>query len=309
MNRRQFANLLLPWPALAARTPQPEWIARLGGTVETDKAGEIVAVQLRGTWVNDSELLDLAALPSLERLDLSHTRISDEGLLFLRPAKRIRELNLLYAEQITDQGMNAIKQWGELRSLNVRGTRIGDGTMAVASGLPQIESLDVTGTAITENGLDSLIPLVKLKRLEMGRNRLREDSLVILRLLTDLEWLDLSGPRSVNRNQRTDGNAMTPALVDAIGELRHLRVLKLGHLNIDSDGLKALASKLGRVESLGLELCPRIDEASLAVLASWRSLKEVDLQETAVTVAALHNLQEARPDLRVLSGPFPAIKP
>lgn len=309
MNRRQFANLLLPWPALAARAPQPEWIARLGGTVETDKAGEIVAVKLPGTWVNDSELLDLAALPSLERLDLSHTRISDEGLLFLRPAKRIRELNLLYAEQITDLGMNAVKQWGELRSLNVRGTRIGDGTMAVASGLPQIELLDVTGTAITENGLDSLIPLVKLKRLEMGRNRLREDSLVILRLLTDLEWLDLSGPRSVNRNQRADGNPMAPALVDAIGELSHLRLLKLGHLNIDSDGLKALASKLGRVESLGLELCPRIDEASLAVLASWRSLKEVDLQETAVTVAALHNLQEARPDLRVLSGPFSAIKP
>ena len=305
MNRRQFANLLLPWPALAARAPQPEWIARLGGTVETGKAGEIVAVQLRGTWVNDSELLDLAALPSLERLDLSHTRISDEGLLFLRPAKRIRELNLLYAEQITDQGMNAIKQWGELRSLNVRGTRIGDGTMAVASGLPQIESLDVTGTAITENGLDSLIPLVKLKRLEMGRNRLREDSLVILRLLTDLEWLDLSGPRSVNRNQRTDGNAMAPALVDAIGELSRLRVLKLGHLPIDSDGLKALAAKLGRVESLGLELCPRIDDASLAVLASWRSLKQVDLQETAATVAALRKLQEARPDLLVLTAPFP----
>ncbi len=303
MNRRQFANLLLPWSALAAREPQPEWILRLGGTVETGRAGEIVAVKLRGTWVNDSELLELAALPSLERLDLSHTRISDEGLLFLRPAKRIRELNLLYAEQITDQGMNAIKQWGELRTLNVRGTRIGDGTMAAVSGLPAVESLDVTGTAITENGLDSLISLVKLKRLEMGRNRLREDALVILRLLTGLEWLDLSGPRSVNRNQRSDANAMAPTLVDAIGELSQLRVLKLGHLTMDTDGLKALASKLERVEKLGLELCPRINDASLTVLASWRSLKHVDLQETAVTVAALQKLQEARPDLHLVTGP------
>lgn len=307
MNRRHFANLLLPWPAMAARAPQPEWITRLGGSVETDKAGQIVAVKLHGSWVNDSELLELAALPNLERLDLSHTRISDEGLLFLRPAKRIRELNLLYAEQITDLGMNAIKQWSELRILNVRGTRIGDGAMAAASGLPQIESLDVTGTAITENGLDNLIPLIKLKRLEMGRNRLREDSLVILRLLTDLEWLDLSGPRSVNRNQRSDANAMTPPLVDAIGELSHLQVLKLGHLNIDMDGLKALASKLSRVERLGLELCPRIDDASLTVLASWRSLKHVDVQETAVTAAAVRKLQEARPEMRVVAGPFPPI--
>jgi hypothetical protein len=305
MKRRHFAKLLLPWPALAARAPQPEWLSRIGGSVETGKTGEIVAVKLSGTWVNDSELLDLAALPSLERLDLSHTRISDEGLLYLRPAKRIRELNLLYAEQITDQGMNAIKQWSELRSLNVRGTRIGDGTMAVASGLPQIESLDVTATAITENGLDSLISLVKLKRLEMGRNRLREDALVILRLVTDLEWLDLSGPRSVNRNQRSDANAMGAALVEAIGELSHLRVLKLGHLTIDADGLKTLAGKLGKVERLGLELGPRIDDACLPVLASWKSLKHVDLQETAVTPAALQKLQEARPDLHLLTGPFP----
>ncbi len=306
MRRRHFAKLLFPWPALAARVPQPEWIARLGGSVETGRTGEIVAVKLAGTWVNDSELLDLAALPGLERLDLSHTRISDEGLLYLRPAKRIRELNLLYAEQITDQGMNAIKQWSDLRRLNVRGTRIGDGTMAVASGLPQIESLDVTGTAITENGLDNLIPLVKLKRLEMGRNRLREDALVVLRLVTDLEWLDLSGPRSVNRNQRSDANAMATVLVEAISELSNLRVLKLGHLTIDAAGLTLLAASLGKVERLGLELGPRIDDSCLSVLASWRSLKHVDLQETAVSGDALQKLREARPDLHMLTGPFPA---
>lgn len=307
MKRRDFAKLLTPWPALAAApVAAPEWIARLGGKVETGPSGEIVAVKLAGSWVNDSELLDLAALPGLERLDLSHTRISDEGLLYLRPARRIRELNLLYAEQITDQGMNAIKLWKELRHLNVRGTRSGDGTMAVAGGLPQIESLDVSATAMTENGLDNLIPLVKLKRLEMGRNRLREDALVILRLVTDLEWLDLSGPRSVNRNQRSDANAMASALVEAISELGQLRVLKLGHLTIDAAGLKHLAAQLPKVERLGLELCPRVDDVCLAILASWRSLKHVDVQETAVTPAGLQKLQEARPDLRVVSGPFPS---
>ncbi len=307
MNRRRFAKLaLLPWPAVAAPPPVPAWISRLGGSVQPGKSAGTVAVKLSGTWVNDSELLDLVAMPGLERLDLSHTRISDEGLLLLRPAKQIRELNLLYAEQITDQGMNAIKEWRELRSLSVRGTRIGDGTMTVASGLPRIESLDVTGTAITENSLDNLIPLVKLKRLEIGRNRLREDSFVILKLVTDLEWLDLSGPRAVNRNQRREANAMAPALVETIGELSKLRVLKLGHLNIDPDGLKVLAARLGQVEHLGLELCPRIDDASLKVLESWRSLKQVDLQETAVTEAAVRKLQVARPDLHVVAGPFPS---
>ena len=66
------------------------------------------------------------------------------------------------------------------------------------------------------------------------------------------------------------------------------------------------ALSLGQVERLGLELCPRIEDASLKVLESWRSLKQVDLQETAVTEAAVRKLQEERPDLHVVGGPFPA---
>src|SRR6478672_4681777 len=88
-----------------------DWVTGLGGKVEKDAAGNVTGVRLRGTWVTDAELLDLARLPKLTRLDLSHTRISDEGMLFLRPAGGIRELNLFYAEQITDQGMAAIRDW------------------------------------------------------------------------------------------------------------------------------------------------------------------------------------------------------
>ena len=40
-----------------------------------------MAVNLRGSWINDAEMIELARLPDLERLDLSHTRISDEGML------------------------------------------------------------------------------------------------------------------------------------------------------------------------------------------------------------------------------------
>lgn len=307
MNRRQFAALLAAQSLAAAPDSAADAIRRLGGTVEAGPGGQPVAVSLSGTWVNDSELIELAAMPSLERLDLSHTRISDEGLLLLRPARRIQSLNLLYAEQITDQGMNAIKTWRELRHLNVRGTRIADGTLQVASGLTRLEALDVSATGITENGLDHLVALANLKRLEIGRNRLREESLAMLRLLPEVEYLDLSGPRAVNRNQRREANRLASPLVEAIAELDHLRVLKLGHLNIDTEGLQLLAARLTKLERLGLELCPRITDATLPVLEAWKSLKQVDLQESAVTAPAVRKLQQARPDLQLLSGPFPAV--
>ena len=64
----------------------------------------------------------LAAMPDLESLDLSHTRITDEGMLRLKDAPKISDLNLFYAEWITDQGMTAIRDWKHLKRLNVRGT-------------------------------------------------------------------------------------------------------------------------------------------------------------------------------------------
>src|SRR6478672_12985130 len=91
-----------------------DWIAQLGGTVKRNPAGDIVAVNLRGSWINDAEMIELARLPRLEQLDLSHTRITDEGMLRLKTAPRIRDLNLYYAELVTDQGMTAIQGWKHL---------------------------------------------------------------------------------------------------------------------------------------------------------------------------------------------------
>ncbi len=56
------------------------WIAQAGGATARDAAGHIVAVDLRASWASDSDLPTLAAIPTLTRLDLSETRITDHGL-------------------------------------------------------------------------------------------------------------------------------------------------------------------------------------------------------------------------------------
>ena len=148
--------LLFPFASVLRARNDAEWIRRLGGRVERDAAGEVVAIHLANTWINDTEMLELPAYEKLQRLDLSHTRISDEGLLRIRPAKNIRDLDLFYAEQITDLGLTAIKGWRNLKKLNVRGTRIADDTLEIVGELRQIEWLDIANTAVTDNGLDSL---------------------------------------------------------------------------------------------------------------------------------------------------------
>jgi Leucine-rich repeat (LRR) protein len=285
-----------------------DWIASLGGTVEKNVQGRIVAVNLRGTWVNDVEMIDLARLPNLQRLDLSHTRITDEGMRHLKPAAGIRELKLYYAEQITDQGMTAIREWKELRRLDLRGTRISNGTLEILSHLPQLEALDIANTQVTENGMDFLIALTGLKELALGRSRGGDADLSFLRMLPSLTALDLSGARPLPPDTNAAHSRVPPPpvlsqkTIEALAELQNLRRLKLGYLGISSGDLKEL-SKLRSLDKLGLEECSRIDDEAVAILAGWTSLKYVDLQATQVTPEGVEKLRSARPGMKILYTP------
>ena len=308
MLKRRILLVLLATPLLAADT---DWIARLGGRIERDSAGRIVAVNLRGSWINDAEMIELARLPDLERLDLSHTRISDEGMLNLKPAPKIRELKLFYSEWITDQGMTAIKQWKHLKRLDLRGTRISDGTLEIVSGLTGLEALDIAHTEVTDIGLENLNTLVNLKELALGRGRLSNSGLVALRMLPTLTSLDLSGARPTPPDApggRGEGSGIPEETLKAIEELKELRVLYLGFSTITPDGLRTLSS-LDKVEKLGLQGCSRIDDNALGELARWKGLKYVDLQEDPVTEKGLAALRSAKPGIRILSGGTPPPPP
>jgi internalin A len=308
MTATPILALLFAMPLFAIDT---NWIVKLGGTMERDAAGRITAVNLRGTWINDAEMIELARLPDLERLDLSHTRISDEGMLNLKPAPKIKELKLFYSEWITDQGMTAIKEWKQLKRLDGRGTRISDGTLEIVSRMPWLEALDIAHTEVTDVGLENLITLVNLKELALGRGRLSNAGLTALRMLPALTLLDLSGARPTPPDSpggRGRGAGIPEETLKAIAELTELRVLHLGYSAINADGLRVLGS-LAKVEKLGLQGCSRVDDAALAELAKWKSLKYLDVQEAPVTEKGLDLLRAAKPGIKILSGGKPPAPP
>jgi Leucine-rich repeat (LRR) protein len=306
-NRRIFL-LLVATPLLAIDT---DWITRLAGKVERDGAGRIIAVNLRGSWLSDVDMMELARLPDLERLDLSHTRISDEGMLNLKPAPKIKDLKLFYSEWITDQGMTAIKEWKHLKRLDVRGTRISDGTLEIISKLTGLEALDIAHTEVTDLGLENLITLVNLKELALGRGRLSNSGLVALRMLPTLTHLDLSGARPAppdSPSARGGSSGVPEETLKAIAELKDLRVLNLGYAPISAEGLRTLSS-LEKVEKLGLQGCARVNDAAIAELAKWKGLKYIDLQEDPVTEKGIAELRSAKPNLKILSGGTPPAPP
>ena len=71
-----------------------------GGTPVKSPSGQVTEISFRSAWVTDSDLVHIARMPNLSRLDLSLTRISDGALEGVRNLPALAELDLTYAEAI-----------------------------------------------------------------------------------------------------------------------------------------------------------------------------------------------------------------
>src|SRR5690349_12043061 len=127
----------LSWLNAAEIKPSGDaaWVEEAGGTVVRDAAGRITGVDFRASWVTDTDLRKLAQFPNLNYLDLSLTRITDQGMQEIKKLPGIVELNLRFAEYVTDEGLAAVKDWKKLKRLNVHGTKISDTTLDHIAGI------------------------------------------------------------------------------------------------------------------------------------------------------------------------------
>ncbi len=214
--------------AIGAATVKPaadtQWIEDAGGSITKDAAGRVTGVDLRASWVTDADLRRLAQFPYLTDLDLSLTRITDQGMQELKNLSGIVDLNLGYAEYVTDEGLAAIKGWKKLKRLNVHGAKVSDTTLEHISGITSLESLNIGSAMVTDVGLERLTSLPNLKELTLGGNKLGDAGLQALRQMPGLTYLDLSG------RQGTDANVWAISIsdvgFDAILSLKELRDLR-----------------------------------------------------------------------------------
>lgn len=294
MRRRLAIVALLPaaWAAIDAG-----WIEKTGGTVTRDTAGNVVAVDLRSSWATDSDMPRLAQMKDLQRLDLSLTRISDRGLRVLKTAPAIEELNLYFAELISDEGAAVVKNWKHLRSLNLRGTKITDATLDFLAGVPTLESLDIGWAQITDTGLEHLSALTNLRRLSMGGNKLTDTSLQFLRQMPQIEYLDVGG------TQRTDSGLWSLLLTDtgvqAIAAVTGLHELRLAGTAVTSHGIELL-KPLTKLERLNLQGCKRLRDDAAETLAGFHHLRLLDLKDSSLSAQAVTHIRAALPDCQVL---------
>ena len=74
-----------------------QWIEDAGGTATKDATGRITAIDFRASWVTDADLRRLVHFPALHSLNLSLTRVTDQGMHELRVLPGFVDLDLRFA--------------------------------------------------------------------------------------------------------------------------------------------------------------------------------------------------------------------
>lgn len=282
---RAFLLAAPGWLAAAAG-PEPlpleAWVERQGGSLRRGADGEIVAVDLRRSWIGDLDLQRLAGLARLRSLLLGQTHISDRALAVVAALPALRELDLFFCEHITDAGAARLRSAAKLERLNVRGTKIGESGVKFLTELQNLRSLDLGISEIGDPSIELLEALPRLETLALGGNRLSEAGIAGLRALKRLRELDLSGA------QVTDSGIWVAQITDLnlkeIGALASLESLNLAapseeYVNAVSSGVPRLRGAI------------RISDFGVGELARLASLRRLNLARSKVTAAGLGRLR------------------
>jgi serine/threonine protein kinase/formylglycine-generating enzyme required for sulfatase activity len=222
----------------------------------------VVAVNLDGIKsVADDGLANLVGLTECRFLSLNNTSITDSGL---RHLKDFTKLDVLFVRftAVTGQGWVHLQGSPGLKQLWLFGARVDDEGFANVKYFPGLQFLELDNTAVTDKGFANIGCLKDLRRLVSGH-----------------------GP-------------LTDASLKAIGELTHLEKLWFYSTQITSQGLAHL-SKLPALDHLGLAGCRQLDDRVADTLKGFRSLKSIDLSDTAVTATGAAKIHAVLPDCTV----------
>ncbi|MEX2137760.1 MAG: response regulator [Pirellulales bacterium] len=112
-----------------------------------------------------SEIGELHGVPNLRRLELAHTRATNEDLETIGKLTDLEELDLRQTE-ITDSGLAHLKNLSHLRRLSLRGTQVTDAGIAHLRRLRALRELSLLETGVSAKGAQELRKAMPLTRID-----------------------------------------------------------------------------------------------------------------------------------------------
>ena len=169
---------------------QPVALFGLELVLPPEYADEIVEVYWRDPALDEKQLAVLTGLGTVEKLELSGSPVTSEGLRHLAGLSKLYMLHL-DGTQVGDDGLIHLSRLRGLSVLSLDHSQVTDAGLKQLRKMPQLERLYLNGTPITDTGLAQLAGLTNLKELSLVRTQVSDAGLTHLKSLKNLEMLKI----------------------------------------------------------------------------------------------------------------------
>lgn len=126
-----------------------------------------LTIELRSLPLSDEGLKSLMAKVKLVGLDVSGSEISDRGLLeFVTAESRLRLLDLSFT-RISDEGLKAVASQSEIRHISLINCRVTDCGIASLTRLTRLREIYLTKTSVSSQAVEQLrqkLPTCRIER-------------------------------------------------------------------------------------------------------------------------------------------------
>jgi hypothetical protein len=143
---------------------------------------DLHALDLSHSHVTDIGLLHLSHLKGLKVLELTSTSIGDNGLSAISALENLQSLGLSHS-MVTTSGLVHVKNLLQLREIWLSSNNVDDDALDYFKDMNILVQLGLSGTKVTDAGLNKLAHLKKLLRLYLFNTKVSHNGTQALRLL------------------------------------------------------------------------------------------------------------------------------
>jgi hypothetical protein len=206
---------------------------------------------LFGGFATDAHLIALQSGCNLRSLELLYApNVTDDGVMCVGDILGLEELEIRNSPGVTDKWTIVLPQLSRLSSLDLSGTAVTDAALAHIGELPNLERLGLNQNSITDEGIYALRALSRLKALELGRTKITDAALKTVGSFSDLQVLDISD------------TSVTDAGMKYIANLAHLAELKMRGTGVTEEGLLQL-QQITNLRRLDITLSEKVSSEGL----------------------------------------------
>jgi len=286
----------------------------------------------------------------MQSIDLSkNERVDDAGMFYLKNIKALKSINIS-GTKVTNEGLNQLMELGNLRNLYIRDTAINDDGVIQLKGLTQLKILDITDSKITDVGYKELkeaLPdckiigyehitkrfvitqefkethkwlvdrfgfeytlwdLTTIEELNLRGTDITDEELVHLKELKTLRSLSLSGTKITDEGLAEIGELthleelyltntqVTDNGLEHLKKLEKLGLLFVGETKITDSGLDHLTPALKNLDTVDLSHNSKITDVGLVRVRKFKKLDALNLRRTDVSQHGVAVLQKALPN-------------